>query len=53
MLKWSRENNCPWSKLICSAATLGAHFEILRWEREKMDALGMSGHVRMQLREDI
>ena len=34
MLKWARENDCPWDKLTCTAAAKGGHLEILKWARE-------------------
>ena len=34
MLKWARENGCPWSESTCSSAAIGGHIEILKWARE-------------------
>ena len=35
MLKWARENGCPWDELTCAAiAAYGGHLEVLKWARE-------------------
>ena len=34
MLKWARENGCPWDEFTCSNAAKNGHFEILKWARE-------------------
>jgi hypothetical protein len=34
MLKWARENGCPWDKWTCSHAAKGGHLEVLKWARE-------------------
>jgi hypothetical protein len=34
VLKWSRENGCPWDKWTCEYAAKGGHFEVLKWARE-------------------
>ena len=34
ILKWARENNCPWDESTCSHAARGGHLEILKWARE-------------------
>jgi hypothetical protein len=34
MLKWARENNCPWNELACSNAVLHGHLEVLKWVRK-------------------
>jgi hypothetical protein len=34
ILKWARENGCPWDEWTCSYAAKGGHFEILKWLRE-------------------
>src|SRR6202166_70152 len=35
ILKWARENGCPWDALTCAYAAHNGHFEILKWVREK------------------
>ena len=34
MLKWARENGCPWDEQTCAYAAEGGHIELLRWARE-------------------
>ena len=34
VLKWARENDCPWDKWTCAFAAEGGHLEILKWARE-------------------
>ena len=34
MLRWARENRCPWDELTCRYAAQGGHLEVLRWARE-------------------
>jgi hypothetical protein len=34
VLKWARENDCPWDELTCTSAALGGHLEVLKWARE-------------------
>ena len=34
VLKWARENGCPWNELICTNAALNGHLEVLKWTRE-------------------
>jgi hypothetical protein len=34
MLKWARENGCPWTSLTCAYAAKGGHLEVLKWARE-------------------
>jgi hypothetical protein len=34
VLRWARENGCPWNSNTCSSAANGGHFEILKWARE-------------------
>ena len=33
MLKWARENDCPWDEETCTAAAEGGHLETLKWAR--------------------
>ena len=33
VLKWLRENECPWN-YTCRDAALGGHLEVLKWARE-------------------
>ena len=32
MLKWARENGCPWDQDTC-ASRRGGHLEVLKWAR--------------------
>ena len=34
MLKWARENDCPWNEWTCAGAARGGHLEVLKWLRE-------------------
>jgi hypothetical protein len=34
ILKWARENECPWNEYTCAMAAKGGHLEILKWARE-------------------
>lgn len=34
VLKWCRENGCPWGGGTCANAAEGGHFEVLKWCRE-------------------
>jgi hypothetical protein len=34
VLKWARENDCPWDENTCFEAAKGGHPEIIRWLRE-------------------
>ena len=34
MLKWARENGCPWDEMTCANAASGGHLEMLKWARE-------------------
>jgi hypothetical protein len=34
VLKWARENGCPWDESTCDAAADGGHLEVLKWARE-------------------
>src|ERR1700722_2419795 len=34
IVKWARENRCPWDSQTCSNAALGGHLEVLKWARE-------------------
>ena len=31
VLKWARDNGCPWNKYTCVFAAQNGHLEILRW----------------------
>ena len=33
VLKWLRENGCPWDEETCRYAAYGGHFEVLKWAR--------------------
>jgi hypothetical protein len=33
VLKWARENDCPWDESTCSQAAEEGHIELLRWAR--------------------
>jgi len=34
VLKWARENGCPWDEETCAYAAKGGHLEVLKWARE-------------------
>jgi hypothetical protein len=34
VLKWARENDCPWDEETCACAAKGGHLEVLKWVRE-------------------
>jgi hypothetical protein len=34
MLKWMRQNGCPWNELACSNAARGGHLEVLQWLKQ-------------------
>jgi hypothetical protein len=34
VLKWARENGCPWDEQTCAHAAEGGHLEVLKWARE-------------------
>jgi len=34
MLKWLRENGCPWKENTCSDAAAHGQLEVLKWARE-------------------
>jgi hypothetical protein len=34
VLKWARENDCPWDEWTCMRAAEGGHLEVLKWARE-------------------
>ena len=34
MLKWARENGCPWNEETCEYAAKHSHLETLKWARE-------------------
>jgi hypothetical protein len=31
ILKWARENNCPWDTKTCYQANKNGHSEVLKW----------------------
>ena len=33
VLKWARENDCPWDEWTCACAARGGHLEVLKWAR--------------------
>jgi len=33
VLKWARENGCPWYEKTCAYAAAGGHLEVLKWAR--------------------
>jgi hypothetical protein len=41
MLKWARENDCPWSVVTSWYAAEHGHLEVLKWAREHRAARGM------------
>jgi len=34
ILKWAKENGCPWDSWTCANAAYGGHFELLKYARE-------------------
>ena len=34
VLKWARENGCPWDEDTCVYAAENGHLEVLKWARE-------------------
>ena len=34
MLKWARQNGCPWKETTCERAAWGGHLEVLKWARQ-------------------
>jgi hypothetical protein len=34
ILKWARENNCPWNERTCYKAARNGHLNVLQWARE-------------------
>ena len=35
VLKWARENGCPWNEYDLSCAAEGGHIEVLKWARRE------------------
>ena len=35
VLKWLRENGCPWDAQTCAAAAEGGHLDVLKWLRNQ------------------
>jgi hypothetical protein len=35
LLKWLREQQCPWNWATCANAAMYGHVEIMRWAREQ------------------
>jgi len=35
VLKWARENGCPWDDRVCSRAAQGGYLEVVKWAREQ------------------
>ena len=36
VLKWARENGCPWNGSACAGAAQQGHLEVLKWLRERL-----------------
>lgn len=34
ILKWLRQNNCPWDETICTKAAINKHYKLLKWACE-------------------
>lgn len=34
MLKWARENDCPWDENTCTVAAMMGHLDLVNWARE-------------------
>ena len=47
VLKWARENGCPWDWRTCTYAALNGHLEVLKWAREN-GCLWIREHLYMQ-----
>ena len=55
MLKWARENGCPWDVDTSANAALGGHLEVLKWLRSNgcpwsegtWEAAAQGGHLEM------
>jgi len=35
VLKWLRDNGCPWGAKTCTCAAVEGHLEVLKWAREQ------------------
>ena len=33
VLKWARENGCPWDEMTCTYVAYGGQLEVLKWAR--------------------
>ena len=55
VVKWARENGCPWSQNTCMMAAYGGHLEVLQWARANgcpwdastCTAAASEGHLEM------
>ena len=52
MLKWARENDCPWDEETCAKAAKGGYLEVLKWARERVPGNGRAvgddgGHLEV------
>ena len=53
MLKWARENGCPWNEWTCSGAAENGHLEVLKylhengcpWDSETCRSAAENGHL--------
>jgi hypothetical protein len=34
VLKWARDNGCPWDEETCSSAAMAGELEVLKWARD-------------------
>jgi len=46
ILKWVRENGCPWNSSTCIKAASGGHLEILKWAHENGCPWDKEGCIR-------
>lgn len=51
MLQWLRSQGCPWDERTCAAAAANGHLDLLQWLRSQDSVHGVTGHVRLQLKE--
>ena len=49
VLKWAREQGCPWDEATCAAK--GGHFAVLKWAREQGCPWDDKTHFKPKTRE--
>jgi hypothetical protein len=50
VLKWARENGCPWDELTCANAAERGHLGMLQWARANGCPVGQGGRARARRR---